>query len=59
MATDTEPDMRMGKSGKKSKYKRKVLDGDQGTGHPLTDDSSKHEGRKCINTSNPVSLGRI
>lgn len=49
----------MVKSGEKSKYKRKVLDGDQSTGHPLTDDSSKHEGRKCINTSNPVNLERI
>lgn len=59
MAAETEPDLRIGKSREKSKYKRKVLDGDQGTGHPLTDDSFKHEDRKCINTSNPVSLGRI
>lgn len=58
MALETEPDVRMGKDWAKS-IKGNILDGDQGTGHPLTDDSSKHEGTKSINTAYPVRLFRI
>lgn len=60
MALETEPDVRMGKDWAKSQsIKGNILDGDQGTGHPLTDDSSKHEGTKSINTAYPVRLLRI
>lgn len=44
-AGETESEMRRETSSPKSKNKRKSLEGDQGTRHPLIDESSKHEQR--------------